>query len=78
MTRLTRTGNLSLTELALDLGFYDYPHFSKQITDVLRPLCSQLLHICRHRRFVQPPCNFPLVEGAKVTGVVAHGASHVA
>ncbi len=28
MTRLTLTGNLSITELALDLGFYDYPHFS--------------------------------------------------
>lgn len=30
MTRLTRTGNVSLTELALDLGFYDYPHFSHE------------------------------------------------
>lgn len=30
MTQLSRMKNLNLTDLALDLGFYDYPHFSRE------------------------------------------------
>lgn len=30
MTQLSRMKNLNLTDLALDLGFYDYPHFSHE------------------------------------------------
>jgi AraC-like DNA-binding protein len=30
MTRLSHAKTLDLTDLALDLGFYDYPHFSRE------------------------------------------------